>query len=182
MTGPTLTGTTLPGLAETTEMTTRDGVVLSIRPAFAEDEPALEEFFDKVSDEDRRFRFLSAQKHVGHEKLELLTHVDHWKTESFLGFDKASGELVASALLACDAQMDCGEVAVSIRQDYRGRGVAWTILDHVGQEARRRGLKRVISIEDRANHAAIELERERGYSAHAFDGDPHLVLLEKRFD
>ncbi|MEO0031810.1 MAG: hypothetical protein RIS94_1568 [Pseudomonadota bacterium] len=173
---------TLAALAQTTEMTTRDGTALTVRPAFAEDELELEAFFDLVNAEDRRFRFLAATHHVGHDQLQPLTHVDHWRTESFLGYDKATGELVASAMLACDAQMDTGEIAVSVRGDYRGRGVGWTMLDLLAAEAQRRGLKRVISIEDRDNHAAIELEREKGFTAQGLDGDPHLVMLEKRFD
>ena len=56
------------------------------------------------------------------------------------------------------------------------------MLDLLAQEAEKRGLKRVISIEDRDNHAAIELEREKGFIAHGTEDDPHLVMLEKRFD
>lgn len=172
---------TLAELAPQTELVTRDGLVLAVRAAFAEDEAILEAFFDKVSAEDRRFRFLAASKHTGHDQLVALTHVDHWRTESFLAFERSSGELIASAMLACDARMDTGEIAVSVRNDYRGRGVAWTLLDLLAEAARQRGLARVISIEDRDNHAAIALEREKGFTAHGIDGDPHLVMLEKRF-
>jgi GNAT superfamily N-acetyltransferase len=177
-----MTATTLADLAPVRAYATRDGTRIDVRSAFAEDEGLLETFFEDVSAEDRRFRFLAASRHVGHEQLAPLTHCDHWRTESFLGFDHDTGALVASAMLACDAKMETGEIAVSIRSDYRGRGVGWAMLDLLGEEARRRGLKRVISIEDRDNHAAIELERERGFEPHGIDGDPHLVLLEKRFD
>ena len=176
-----MTSHTLADVAQNTDMTTREGVMLSVRSAFAEDEAVLEAFFDQVAAEDRRFRFLTAVQHLGHDQLQPLTHVDHWRTESFLAFDKATGNLVASAMLACDAQMYTGEIAISVRADYRGRGVGWTVLDLLASEAQRRGLKRVISIEDRDNHAAIELEREKGFTAHGVDGDPHLVMLEKRF-
>lgn len=176
-----MTAATLASLAPMNELVTRDGLVLDVRPAFAEDEALLATFFDAVSDEDRRFRFLAASKHVSHDQLVPLTHADHWRTESFLAFDRQSGTLVASALLACDAQMDTGEIAISVHRDFRGRGAGWTMLDLLADEACKRGLKRVISIEDRDNHAAIELEREKGFEAHGIDGDPHLVLLEKRF-
>ncbi len=172
---------TLPELAPTTEHGTRDGLILAVRPAHAEDADALREFFDAVTDEDRRFRFLTAVRHVGADQIGSLTHVDHWRTESWLAYDKATGALVASAMLACDAAMDTGEVAISIHGAYRGRGVGWTMLDVVAGAAQQRGLKRVISIEDRENHAAIELEREKGFVAHGVEGDAHLVMLEKRF-
>jgi acetyltransferase len=163
------------------EYVTRDGVTLIVRPAQADDAPALEAFFDSVSDDDRRFRFLTAVRHVGAEQIDNLTTVDHWRTESFVAFDKTGGKMVASAMLACDAQMDCGEIAISIHRDYRARGLGWALLDILADAAKARGLSRVISIEERANHAAIELEREKGFVAHPVEGDAHLVMLEKRF-
>ena len=177
-----MTTATLAELAPVRAFATRDGTRHEVRAAFAEDEALLEAFFENVSAEDRRFRFLAASRHVGHDQLYPLTHCDHWRTESFLAFDQESVVLVASAILAFDAGMETGEIAVSIRKDWRGRGIGWAMLDLLGEEARKRGLQRVISIEDRDNHAAIDLERERGFVPHGIDGDPHLVLLEKRFD
>lgn len=163
------------------KLATRSGLELGVRPATEADEAALVTFFDAVSDEDRRFRFFTAAEHVSHAQLEPLIHADHFRSESFLGFDLASGELVASALLACDKAMDTGEIAVSIRADAKGKGVGWALLDFLGREAAARGLRRVISIESRDNHATIDLEREKGFIPEPFDGDPTLVVLSKTF-
>ena len=160
---------------------TRSGIDVLVRPATEADEAALVDFFDAVSDEDRRFRFFSAGAHVNHRQLEPLIHADHYRSESFLGFDAASGKLIGSALLACDAAMDTAEIAVSVCSDYRGKGVGWALLDFVSREAERRGVRRAIAIEARENHAAIELEREKGFAPEAFDGDPTLVVLAKTF-
>ena len=160
---------------------TRSGIDLRIRPAAESDEAALTAFFDKVSDDDRRFRFFSAGAHVCHRQLEPLIHADHFRSESFLGFDAANDELIASGLLACDAGMDTAEIAVSVRSDYRGKGVGWALLDFVSREAERRGVRRAIAIEARENHAAIELEREKGFAPEPFEGDPSLVILSKSF-
>lgn len=162
-----------------TRVETRSGLALAIRPAVPEDEAQLAAFFDQVSDADRRFRFLSASDHVGHDQLEPLIHADHFRSESFLVFAAASGELVASALLASDGMRDTAEIAISVRQDYRGQGVGWAALDFLGNEAKARGVRRVISIEARANHAAIDLEREKGFRSEAMDGDPTLIVLSK---
>ncbi len=162
-------------------LATRSGIDIEVRPALENDKDALTAFFDQVSDEDRRFRFFSAAAHVNERQLEPLIHADHFRSESFLGFDKANGALAASALLACDAEMDTAEIAVSIRGDYRGKGLGWTMLDFASREAERRGVRRVIAIEARDNHAAIELEREKGFTPEAFEGDPSLVILAKTF-
>ena len=68
---------------------TRSGIDVLVRPATEADEAALVDFFDRVSDEDRRFRFFSAGAHVNHRQLEPLIHADHYRSESFLGFDAA---------------------------------------------------------------------------------------------
>jgi acetyltransferase len=51
---------TMAALARAATVVTRNGVTLSVRQAFAEDEDALAAFFDAVLPEDRRFRFLAA--------------------------------------------------------------------------------------------------------------------------
>ena len=163
------------------ELATRDGVVLAVRPAVEADEPALVALFDRVSDEDRRFRFFAAAAHVSHEQLDPLIHADHFRSESYLAFDRASGELVASGLLACDNALDTGEIAVSVRGDRKGEGIGWAMLDYLADQAQRRGVRRAISIESRNNHAAIEVERDKGFIAEPFDGDPTLVVLAKTF-
>jgi len=163
------------------QIPTRSGVQLNVRAATEADEPALVAFFDKVSDSDRRFRFLTAAAHVSHDQLEPLVHADHFHSESFLALDAKSDEIVGSALLAADAAMDTAEIAVSIRADYKGKGVGWALLDLLGREAEQRGIRRVISIESRENHAAIEMEREKGFVPEPCDGDPTLVILSKTF-
>lgn len=164
-----------------TRLPTRSGLSLAVRRAEEADEQQLTEFFDKVSDEDRRFRFLSAAQHLSHAQLDPLIHADHFRSESFLAFDADNGVLIASALLACDNALDTAEVAISVREDYRCKGVGWALLDLLAQEAERRGARCVCSIESRDNHAAIELEREKGFVPSAVDGEPALVMLTRTF-
>lgn len=164
-----------------THLHTRSGMVVDVRLASEADEAALTAFFDQVSQADRRFRFFAAGEHVSHEQLDPLIHADHFRTESFVAFDPATDEMIASGLLACDGKLDTAEVAVSIRSDYKGKGVGWAMLDLLAKEAERRGVRRVISIEARENHEVIELEREKGFTPEPFDGDPTLVILSKSF-
>lgn len=168
-------GNTVPPIQQ---IPTRSGQTISVRPVTPEDEGLLAEFFDRVSDEDRRFRFLTAHKHLTHEQLAPMVEVDHQGTESFVAFDDG-GAVVGHALLACDKAMDTGEIAVSVCSYWRGKGVGWALLDVLAAAGKQRGLRRVISLEDRENHAAIELEREKGFTPHAVEGDPRLIMLEK---
>ena len=158
-------------------LVTRSGYRFAVRPAQEGDEAALEMFFAHVSPEDLRFRFLAAVSHVPQQTIETMTHLDHRTSENFLAVD-ADGTVVASAMLAADDALERAEVALSIHGSYKGRGIGWTLLEYVAAEAKRRGVKKLQCIESRDNHAAIELEREMGFTARGFDGDPGLILVE----
>ena len=160
------------------ELTTWTGFTFRVRPVTSADESALDELFRGVSLDDRRFRFLSGVQQVSHDFLQRLTEVDHDRTEDFLAFDRDT--LIATAMLAADAEMERAEVAISIRSDYKHRGIGWALLDHVARHARARGIELLESIECRDNVEAISLEKEMGFTATPYPGDATLILLQKK--
>ncbi|PZN95967.1 MAG: GNAT family N-acetyltransferase [Alphaproteobacteria bacterium] len=163
----------------TRRLTTRTGFDFHVRPATADDEPALAEFFAHVTPEELRFRFLTACREVGHARLVAMTDIDHDKTENFLAV-LTDGTVIASGLLAADNAGDRAEVAISIHSGYKDRGVSWTLLDHIAHYAAARGIKVIESIESRENRAAIALEMEMGFVTEAIEGDPTLVRVSRR--
>lgn len=158
---------------------TGTGLSLQIRAATEYDEREIIRFFDKVSDEDRRFRFQCEVARLDHDQARSLVGVDHHRTESFLAFEMTAGELVATGQLMCDDDFDTAEVAVSVRADFKGQGIGWLMLDILTAEAERRGVRKIVSVEDRTNSGAIDLEREKGFVAVAMVDDPTRVLLSK---
>jgi len=176
-----MTGTAIePTLATdpSATLTTRSGLVLEVRPVHADDTLLLTRFFEHVSPEDLRFRFLSAMLHPSAEQIAAMVQVDHWSSEHLLVFDVANDELVASAMMVADKGMHVAEVAISVAADSKGQGIGWTMLKHCADVARARQIGKLQSIESRANHAAIEVEQALGFKAKAYEGDPGLVLIE----
>lgn len=159
-------------------LTTRSGFSLPVRPARPGDEAALAAFFDHVTPEDLRFRFLSGIHRVSPDRLAEMTHIDHALIEHFLGFDPDSGQIIASAMVAADKARTTGEVAIAIDAEYKSRGIGWVLLGHVARFARAHGMKRLQSIENRENRAAIELEHEMGFTARPHPDDGSLILVE----
>lgn len=159
---------------------TRSGLALQVRAATDYDEREVKAFFERVSDDDRRFRFQRSVAHLDHDQLVPIVHVDHDLNETYLGFEMTEGQLVAIAQFATDAAREEAEVAVTVRQDFKGQGIGWMMLDLLAEEAARRGVRRVVSIEDRANHAAIGLEREMGFVATVLEDDPARVILTRQ--
>ncbi len=158
-------------------LTTRSGFEFFTRPADPSDQAELARFFEGVTPEDLRFRFLSSVRSVGKDRLEAMTSYDHRTTENFLAYDKDRTTIFATAMIAADARLETAEVAIVILPAYKNRGASWTMLEHVTRFARARGFRTLESIETRDHHAAIELEREMGFKAVACPGDANLVIV-----
>lgn len=66
-------------------------------------------------------------------------------------------------MLACDPDRTRAELAVSVHRDWKGKGVSWTLVQHVLRYAEAEGIAAVESVESTDNHAALALEREMGF-------------------
>lgn len=163
------------------DLVTRTDFSFHVRKICEDDEAALADFFRQVTADDLRFRFLTSVNEVSHARLLEMIRVDQEQTESFLATaDAEDGAVIAVAMLAADAKNETAEVAISIRADHKGRGIGWTLLDHLASHAQTKGIKVLESIESRSNHAAITLEREMGFVAESVPGDPGVVALRRR--
>lgn len=162
-----------------TTLTTHTGFRFEVRRARPADELVVAEFFKHVTPEDLRFRFLGTMKEVSHERLVAMTRSDDPSIHNFLAFS-ADGMLIAVATLASDETGKRGEVAICIRQDRKHLGVGWEFLRHIARFAQEHGLEALQSIEDRENHAAIELERDMGFTVSTAPDDPTLVVVERK--
>ena len=110
--------------------------------------------------------------------LEDLVNVDHDHKEDYIALDIDDKTIIASAMIGANEDKSEAEVAIVVRSDYKHRGMSWTFLEYVIDEARRSGIRKLQSIESRSNHAAITLEKEMGFSARSYPGDASLLLLE----
>jgi len=144
------------------DLTTRDGVKMHVRPIVPDDEGALADLFHHVTTDDLRFRFMTGLREVGRERLVAMTQIDYWRTMHFLAF-APDGTAIASALLACDPDRERAELAVSVRSDFKGRGVSWTLVEHVVRYAEAEGIGAIEAVESCENRAALALEREAGF-------------------
>jgi GNAT superfamily N-acetyltransferase len=161
------------------DITTRAGLTFHVRPVRAEDEPALAGFFKHVTPEDLHFRFLAGIREVSHDRLVAMTQVDHRVTENFLAIAEDGKSIIGTAMLACDKDLERGEVAISVHSEYKHKGIGWELLRHVACFAEAKGVKVLESLESRNNHEAIELEKEQGFTAEAYPDDGTLVLIRK---
>ncbi|MCF8706298.1 MAG: GNAT family N-acetyltransferase [Sphingobium sp. 32-64-5] len=162
-----------------TEVVTRSGLSLSLRPVTRDDGPLLRDFFDKVTLEDLRFRFLTAMLRVSDDQIASMIDVDHKQTEDFLAFVD-DGALVGSAMIAIEPAGERAEVAIAVRADYKHQGVGWTLLNRAADHAKTRGCRTLEAVESRLNQKAIEVERDSGFTVKAYPDDATLVIVSKQ--
>ncbi|MEO6012360.1 MAG: GNAT family N-acetyltransferase [Devosia sp.] len=162
------------------DLVSRSGLKFHVRPVLPADEPALSRFFNSVTPEDLRFRFLTTVKQVGHERLRAMIDVDHRRTETFIASLDANGPVIAVGMLACDEAMDIGEVAITLSPAFKSKGFGWELLRHIARFGEANGVKTLQSLESRSNQSAIQLERDFGFTAHSYPGDASLVMVQKQ--
>lgn len=168
---------TLP-FERSTTLTTRGGVVMSVRPVRPTDEPIVEAFFERVSPADLRLRFLSSLRHVDHERIQSMVQVDYNRTITFLAFD-STGDPIATAMLVADDDRKTAEMAISVRTDMKGRGVGWSLLQHVLRYGKARGFTAIRSFESRQSAETLAVERDAGFEFEMCDGDAPDVIAVK---
>lgn len=130
----------------------------SIRHATPQDEAIVAGFFTHVTPKDIRFRFLSGMI-LSHERLAAMISVDHPRVVNFLAF-APNEPLLTVAMLAAGEDAQRGEIALTIRNDFKHQGISWEMVAHISRYAERHNFKSIESLESRENHAAIELDRD----------------------
>jgi acetyltransferase len=160
------------------DLVTRGGTRIHVRPAEESDAPDLAEFFRNVSEEDHHFRFLSAKKDVTEAQIAAMVCVDPRRTITFIALDETQ-RLVSAGTLAVDCNGEKSEVAISVREDCKGRGIAWRMLEHILRYASAHSITVVESLESTENRAAIALEREMGFEIAGGDDDRGEVVARK---
>lgn len=161
------------------ELNTRSGLRLAVRPVVTADTPRLREFFTHVTREDLRFRYLAGIDRMSDARIAEITDVDHVQIENYLVFGGDGNVLVATGTLACDQDFERAEVAITVHEDFKDLGIGWELLAYLSRVARSKGVKVLESIEQRDNHAAVELERHMGFVAHTDPDDPALLVVTK---
>jgi acetyltransferase len=160
------------------DLTTQAGVALHIRPAVGSDLEMLRAFFGTVSVEDLKHRFSDAVDEAANIDLSAMVADRDPNCVTFLAFDHGTA-LIACATLSDAPEGDTAEVALSVDQEAKGKGVSWTLLEHVLSYARNHGLKLVTSLESGDDRTAINLEREMGFVARLSSANPVEVSLSK---
>jgi RimJ/RimL family protein N-acetyltransferase len=141
----------------------RDGSRVVIRPVCGTDAPLLADGFDRLSDRSRRMRFLGDKKTLSPAELRFLTEVDHRDHEALGALNPADGRGVGIARYIRDIEdPQAAEVAVTIVDDWQGRGLGTELLARLSARARQEGIRRFTATAAAGNAAIARLLRNMG--------------------
>ena len=128
---------------EGTPVTLRDGSTVLIRQVRGADAPLLADGFARLSARSRQLRFLGPKKMLSAAELRYLTHVDHHDHEAIGALSPAEGRGVGVARYIRDADDPrAAEIAVTIADDWQGRGLGTELLARLSDRARQAGIGR----------------------------------------
>jgi len=153
-------------------METIDGVRLEIRPIDAEDKSALVDAFSHLSQRSVYRRFLAPVKRLTENELTYLTELDHSDHEALIALTE-TGEIVGVArYVRQPADPKRAEAAVTVRDEWQGRGVGTSLLHLLARRATGNGVEQFTGVCLAENREMLQLFDELGPSTrHRADGD-----------
>jgi GNAT superfamily N-acetyltransferase len=152
-----------PGRAAGGRVVLRDGSKVVIRPVQRDDAPLLADGFARLSPQSRRLRFLRTKDELTPAELRYFTDVDHHDHEALGALDHPGGRGVGIARYVRDTgDPRAAEIAVTVVDDWQGRGLGTELLAQLSGRARAAGICRFTALASADNRAAAGLLRGAG--------------------
>lgn len=150
-----------------------DGATAHVRPIHADDAQLLVDFYARVSDESKYFRFFAPYPRLSDRDVNYFTHVDH---QDRVGLILILGTEMIGVGRYERLDRATAEVSFLVEDGHQGRGVGSVLLEHLAQAARERGVKKFVADVLPDNRKMISVFADAGYSVtdHFDDGVVHL--------
>jgi len=138
----------------------RDGRTAHIRPVEPGDKELLVEFYARVSDQSKYYRFFSPMPVLSEKDVHRFTEVDY--------VDRVAFVLTLRGRMIAIGRYDVvrpgeAEVAFLVEDAYQGRGIGQLLLEHLAQAARERGITKFTAEVLPDNSRMIQTFRDAGY-------------------
>ncbi len=159
------------------------GETLTVRPIRAEDAPALDAFFHRLTPEDIRLRFFAAVRELSPALLGRLTRLDYNRDMAFVAVREATtqigdGDIVGVARLVHGYSPGEAEFAVVVQPDVKGHGLGVHLMRRVLEWGWRHGVRRVVGEILTENTPMLELARFLGFQFHHLPGEAGIIAAE----
>ena len=158
-------------------MDLRDGTRVEVRPIEAGDKRRLTDGFERLSEESRYRRFFSPITRLTDQQLAYLTEIDHRDHEALVALDDQDNLVGVARYVRLEDRPDAAEVAVTVADDWQGRGMATGLLHRLVPLAREAGIERFTASALAENRAVVDVLQGIGASTR-HSAEPGVVKLE----
>ena len=160
-------------------VTLRDGAKVKLRPIAPEDKPLLAASFERLSEESRYRRFFTPKSELSAAELDYLVDVDHSDHEAIIAIEPSSGEVLGVArYVRSKADAEVAEVAVTVADDWQGRGLGRALADRLTYRARREGVRRFSALVQSDNRSSLGLAADFGDAGDRSDNGEVELMIE----
>ena len=136
----------------------RDSSRVLIRPVRRADAALLADGFTRLSLRSRQMRFLTPKKQLSAAELRYFTDVDHHDHEALVALNPADGRGVGIArYIRHSSDPHAAEVAVTIVDDWQGRGLGTELVTRLSGRARHEGIHRFTALAAEDNTAVARM-------------------------
>ena len=128
-----------------------------MRAIAPEDKEVLRDGFARLSEDSRYQRFLTPIAELTDSQLAYLTEVDHHDHEALVAIDAKSRDGVGVARFVRLDDTDSAEAAVTVIDEWQGRGLGTVLCNLLADRARDEGIHRFIAMLLASNREMLEL-------------------------
>ncbi len=141
-----------------TDVALSDGARIELRPIRASDHDLLVAGFERLSARSRYQRFLAPMDDLPDAMVHYLTEVDHHDHEAVVAIDPVSGRGVGVArFVRLEDRPYVAEAAVTVADDWQGRGVGTLLLAALAARAREEDVQTFTAVLLAANREMLEV-------------------------
>jgi GNAT superfamily N-acetyltransferase len=138
-------------------VTLRDGSRVRIRQGHRSDRPLLVRGFQQLSEESRYRRFLAPIPQLSEQMVRYLTEVDHVDHEALVALNDDGEGIGVARFVRSPARPETAEVAVTVIDEWQGRGLGTVLLEVIAARARAVGITAFTGLVLAGNHEMLEL-------------------------
>lgn len=157
----------------------RDGSHVVIRQVHRGDAALLADGFSRLSAESRSLRFMTGKAALSPAELRYFTEVDHHDHEALGALSHGDGRgLGIARYIRHPEDPEAAEVAVTVIDDWQGRGLGTELLNELADRAYQHGIRRFTALVAADNAAVIGLLRSVGAEVRVTHREPGSIEYE----
>ncbi|OQX16113.1 MAG: GNAT family N-acetyltransferase [Desulfobacteraceae bacterium IS3] len=165
-------------------VTTKEGVNLSVRPIRPEDADLFVKMFESLSPQSVYFRFFSPIKHLRHDMLARFTQTDYDREIALVAIretPESGEEMLGSARVITEYNPKHAEFSVLVRDSWQGKGIGACLLEKCLEIAQGWDIEKVWGIVLPENRQMIALGKKLGFDIKR-DPESNDYILTLLFD